>query len=320
MLAEVNLAPPFPERRAALEPALTAHWHRTNYFYTNVFAEHPPDNNLEHWCKPRKELLNGYSLPPIKPGKYVDLPYLPHLDRLFDELRAVSPNLVVAMGNIACWALLQQTAISNIRGTIHYSEQINCKVLPTFHPSYILRQWNLRPIVKQDLLKAAREMAYPEIRRPERELLITPSLSEIAEWANLPAERYAVDIETFSGQITMIGFARSRADALVIPFFKPNGESYWETIRDEIQAWQWVKYLLYKPIPKIFHNGLYDLSYLAKMKLYPTQCIEDTMLLHHSLYPEMRKGLGFLGSIYTDEAAWKVLRHRKRDEMNKREE
>jgi hypothetical protein len=34
----------------------------------------------------------------------------------------------------------------------------------------------------------------------------------------------------------------------------------------------------------------------------------DTMLLHHSMYPELPKSLGFLGSIYTNEAAWKLMR------------
>jgi hypothetical protein len=35
---------------------------------------------------------------------------------------------------------------------------------------------------------------------------------------------------------------------------------------------------------------------------------DDTMLMHHALQPEMEKGLGFLGSVYTDEPAWKFMR------------
>jgi hypothetical protein len=43
------------------------------------------------------------------------------------------------------------------------------------------------------------------------------------------------------------------------------------------------------------------------------------MLLHHALQPESEKSLGFLGSIYTGEASWKLMRQRgkttiKRDE------
>jgi hypothetical protein len=43
------------------------------------------------------------------------------------------------------------------------------------------------------------------------------------------------------------------------------------------------------------------------------------MMLHHSLYPEMKKSLGFLGSIYTDEASWKLMRQEKTD-TEKRDE
>jgi hypothetical protein len=32
------------------------------------------------------------------------------------------------------------------------------------------------------------------------------------------------------------------------------------------------------------------------------------MLLHHALQPEMDKGLGFLGTVYTDELPWKFMR------------
>jgi len=34
----------------------------------------------------------------------------------------------------------------------------------------------------------------------------------------------------------------------------------------------------------------------------------DTMFLSHALYPEGLKGLGYLGSLYTDEGSWKELR------------
>ena len=47
---------------------------------------------------------------------------------------------------------------------------------------------------------------------------------------------------------------------------------------------------------------------------------EDTMLLHHAIHPEMRKGLGFLGSLYTSEPAWKLMRHRGKDDQAKSDE
>ena len=35
---------------------------------------------------------------------------------------------------------------------------------------------------------------------------------------------------------------------------------------------------------------------------------DDTMLMHHALQPESNKGLGFLGSVYTNHSSWKTMR------------
>jgi hypothetical protein len=72
--------------------------------------------------------------------------------------------------------------------------------------------------------------------------------------------------------------------------------------------------------PKVAQNGLYDLSFLWRSYGITVRAFQhDTMLLHHALQPESEKSLGFLGSIYTGEASWKLMRARgkttiKRDE------
>ena len=74
------------------------------------------------------------------------------------------------------------------------------------------------------------------------------------------------------------------------------------------------------PEPKVFQNGLYDISFLWRSYRIKTVNAEhDTMLLHHALHPESPKGLDFLGSVYTNHASWKLMRPRgkqtiKRDE------
>jgi DNA polymerase I-like protein with 3'-5' exonuclease and polymerase domains len=80
-----------------------------------------------------------------------------------------------------------------------------------------------------------------------------------------------------------------------------------------------VEALLASAIPKVFQNGVYDLQYLLRMGLTVNNCAHDTMLLHHSLFPEMKKGLGFLASIYSSEASWKLMRHEKADTVKRDE-
>lgn len=284
----------------------------------NVFNFHPPNNNIDECFA---SIANGgmNSLPPLRVGKYLRPELLPHLEALWERVTEAKPNLVVAMGNTACWALLGEGGIGTIRGTVKISPRLGVKVLPTYHPAAVLRQWNLRPITLADLAKARTEAEHPDIKRVERFVTVEPTLAEIGAWGLKPADYYAVDIETNPAGISMIGFARSAADALVIPFYdetKPSA-SYW-TREEERLAWKYVDLLLTRPIPKVFQNGVFDLFHILRAGLRPTMCNDDTMILHHALYPEMLKSLGFLGSIYSNEIAWKPMRKKgnnlKRDE------
>jgi uracil-DNA glycosylase family 4 len=290
-------------------------------FYTNVFPLRPPGNNIEALCGSKKEVGHGYTHIPIRQGKYIRTEYLAHLDRLQHELAACGSNLIVPLGNIACWAILRSTGIGSIRGNTTEAQLVpGRKALPTYHPAAVLRDWSLRVIVKTDLLKAAREAEFPEIRRPERWVLVDPTLEELRSWFQRPAERYAVDVETAKRQITMIGLARNAEDAVVVPFVdaRQPHNSYWATLEEELEARALVNTALAGPVPKIFQNGLYDLQYIWREGFTPRNCTEDTMLLHHAMYPELRKGLGFLGSVYTNESSWKLLR--RADDSNKRDE
>jgi DNA polymerase I-like protein with 3'-5' exonuclease and polymerase domains len=163
-------------------------------------------------------------------------------------------------------------------------------------------------------MKAARESAYPEIRRLRREIWIEPSIEDLHSFYAkhiCPAQQIAFDIETAYEQITCVGFASSSRAALVIPFVdtrKPAG-NYWPTAQQELEAWKFVAKVLRSPKPKVGQNGLYDIQYLWQKYGIPVNgYVDDTMLLHHSLLPESDKGLAFLGSVYTDEAAWKLNR------------
>lgn len=300
--------------------------------FTNVLAFRPPSNKIEAICVSKKELPNGYDWPAIKQGKYLRPEFLPEIDRLYRELAIVRPNLVVALGGTACWALLRASNIGTIRGTITTTLELaeragdSCvlKLLPTYHPAGVLYNWSWRSIVCMDLAKAHREAAFPEVRRPQRQILVDPTIEEVEAWtaqafAENPA-RMTSDTETGAGQIKMQSFAYRRDAAIVIPFvdFRKPGGSYWSSAVDESRAWRCVERLLNGPWDMVWQNGLYDAQYDTRMG-FKCPVDEDTMLLHHSMWPEMPKGLGFLGSVYTNEASWKLMR-RKIDEQTKKDE
>jgi uracil-DNA glycosylase len=207
---------------------------------------------------------------------------------------------------------------------------ISLKLLPTYHPAAVLRAWHWRVIVLADLLKGQRERHSPAVSRPVRAIRISPSIGEVESWteralrgdANSPPARLlAPDIETLNGQIRCIGFARSVQDVLVIPFVaRLTGGSYWGEEEHELRAWGCVRALLESDIPKVGQNFLFDLQYLTRYGIRCRNVLHDTMLLHHTLFPEMQKGLGFLASVYCNEFAYKLLRRHKGEEELKRDE
>jgi uracil-DNA glycosylase len=293
---------------------------RHECFLTNVFNLRPrPSNKIENLCAPKREVRHG--LPSLSNGKYVRDQYLGELERLLGELRLHRPNIAVALGGTAAWALLRDGRISKLRGAVTESPVIpGLKVLPTYHPSYILQGGHeSRHVTVLDLQKARREADFPEIRRPIRIVYTEPLLRDLERFAEdhiRSAKCLSVDIETRGDQITCIGFAPSAQIAVVVPFedLRRPGGSYWGSEEAEIAAWEWVRGVLNSPVPKVFQNGLYDLHRLWRTYGISVRNAEhDTMLLSHALQPESPKGLAFLGSVYTDEAAWKLtvrLRHK----------
>lgn len=293
-------------------------------YRSNVFNAQPRANKIEDFCGPKSSAIYGY--PALIKGKYVRAEFEPELQRLGDEIIEIDPNLIVCLGNTPLWALTGDTGISKIRGTLRLSTHnvTGFKLLPTYHPAAVIRQWELRPTTVADLMKVAREHQFPEIIKPKREIWIEPTVEDLNEFYRLHIYGCAilsVDIETSGNQITEIGFSPRRDTALVLPFKDARKKSgnYWNDVDAELEAWIFVRRILAdRSITKVFQNGLYDIAFLWRaygIAVYG--CAEDTMLLAHALQPESLKGLGYLGSIYTDEGAWKKDRKHatiKRDE------
>lgn len=296
----------------------------------NVFSRQPDEDNVALFgqsestpdTRPYGPLTNA-------PITYLDPQWLHELDRVHAEINSVGPNVVVAMGNVACWALGLGQGINAIRGSIqsvHLAEGPRpYKVLPTIHPASLFRQWDQRVVILADLEKAYNESHTADFNFDNTELWINPTLADLEEFDReymADATECAADIETKRGQITAISFAPRTDVSLAIPFWR-DGDSpnYWSTVEEEVIAWSYVrKWMQREDLIKVFQNGLYDLQYIPRMKIVPKNCTEDTMLAHHSLYSELKKGLGFLGSIYANVPSWKSMRTFKKEEQLKRDD
>ena len=279
---------------------------------TNVFNFRPEGNDIETLLTTiQADAAEGW--PTFAPKKWFHKQHSLSLYDLTELRKALRPHVIIALGDTALWALTHHRGMNKYRGTPMLTFDGLHKVIATWHPAAILRQWDLRPVAFMDFQKAKRQAAFPELRRPERHIMIEPSLDDIANFYYdhiRPAPFLSVDIETKEGQITEIGFATSASRAIVIPFWdrKAIGGNYWPSAADEKRAWIWVRRILEEK-PVIGQNFQYDMTYLYKTMGIKTRHFKgDTMLLHHAMQPELKKSLGFLGSIYSDEPAWKFMR------------
>lgn len=296
-----------------------------NCLLTHALAQKPAQENPAHFFhnkneykKVLKSSKDWSSKYPVSGFGFLKQEYETHLERLQKELSECAPNVIVAMGSLSLWALTGLDKIGTYRGTILKSDLTNgTKVIPTFSPSAVIRNFEFRPVVLADIKKAAEESNTPEIKIKERELWIEPTIEDLQSFEesyikeNNEDEPLSFDIETANGFITCIGFAPNDSTALVIPFKDTRNvlQNYWTDITHEQRAWAWIKRILEnEKITKVAQNQTYDVSWLQyKHNIKVAGIIHDTMHAQHALQPEQQKGLGFLGSIYTNEGAWKTM-------------
>jgi DNA polymerase-1 len=277
---------------------------RSECYLTNVVHRRPPGNNFnvfyqtKNRSKPTHELLEAWA-------------------RLRQELAAVQPKLIVPLGAEALYALTGQDKINNWRGTLMREGPM--RIIPTYHPAYILRVYNEHPIVIQDFKKAKRQAEFPYV--PVVNFNLDPTFSEVMHQLAQRPRRIAVDIETFGTPPLhrCIGIAWSRTDAMCIPFVK-NMVSCWG-YEEEMQILTALRDLLESPdTEKVLQNYTFDRSVLEKeFGISVRPIIMDTMTAYHTLHIELagveeeetwsgkkkskgrsQKGLKYLSSLYTD--------------------
>lgn len=298
---------------------MMAYWERTGFKFLNVFNDRPQGNNVElFYARLSDKVPVDRKLPRRSFGTsnyYIREEHAYHVYELHEQLASLKPNVIVALGNTALWALRLPATISKLRGTVIESKW--GKVIPTYHPAAILRNWSNRTIAVLDLYKALRESKRAGVQTLERIIWTEPTLDDLYGWWDEYGSKtnlLAIDIETVKKtQVAEIGIASSPTMALHIPFvYKENNQyvSWWPDTATETKAWDFVDMVCRSSVPKIGQNVLqYDAYFMAKALGIPIlNIIEDTMTMAHCWQPELEKSLGFLGSLFLTEKEWKSIR------------
>lgn len=307
-----------PAGRCLNQLLRTAGIERERCWVGNVLNLRPPGDDLSALCagaKERKAWGAAYPLahlPPLARGKWLRPEYAGDVLSLPERIPA-SARVIVALGATAAWALLGATGIAEWRGTL--SPLGERWVLPTYHPAAVLRLWKLFHTVAHDL---ARARAWSESVQPPT--LLSPTIYTAAKAAEISAAHEgliasgwlcALDIETSRGQIDTVALGTAEC-VLVVPFVdvaQPS-RSWFGNDADEHAAIRALKELCEdRAVPKVLQNGTYDAYWLWRQwGIAVRSYAHDTRLMHHALYPELPKSLGYLAATYVPIAPWKHTR------------
>ena len=288
-----------------------AQLHRPTCFVTNVSRQRPPGNKIEAWMafKPREGFVpmrDRWVHPALEEG-------MAHLLR---ELDLVKPNLIVALGNVAMWALTGKWGITDWRGSELMVDWLGAptKVIPTYHPAAILRQWAWRSATIADLRRAARHRGPEPYAVPQWRFEIRPSFEQVVDrltelrlmLEHGPTE-LSFDLETRAGHIACAGIAWTLIDAICIPFMvSSNAEGYW-SLDEETRILHLLRLVLTHGNARVIgQNLLYDAQYTWRHWHFIPRIAQDTMLTHHTAFCELPKALDFQASIYCQQYVfWK---------------
>lgn len=279
---------------------------RSECFISNVCRERPPGNDITAFiAQSKKEITSAHQL---YRDRWVKQPIIDGISLLTAEIKAVAPNIIITLGNSACWAVTGIWGITKHRGSMLHSDLPGgrWKVIPTYHPAAVLRQWAWRAITVSDLKRAARfrnGMPYPD---PEwafqtglgRNAYID-MLGVLLARANEGPFKIAFDIETLAGHIDCAGIAWNAQQALCIPFMTPaSKDGYWNVDEETFLVWLLYQLLTHPNVQVIGQNLLYDCQYTYRRWGFIPNVWQDTMLSHHVAFVGLPKKLDFQASMY----------------------
>lgn len=259
-----------------------------------LFKNELPQTNLV-MCKPPDDGKGNDRQPTLHEVKCC-------FRHLFIEIQDLQPELILAFGGPAMYALTGREGPLSLRGSFHPLKeeyQHDCQVLCLLHPSFVMRQRQWIGVATNDLKLVHTFFLSGVPKKQEMEFLLDPTYQELTQYlydeSGLPVGITAFDIETtsldpFQAQVLGIGFSTSEDSAMAIYFAGP------DDYRIPI-----VKAFLEDPDhPKVAQNGSYDCKVLeVAMGIKVRGMVFDTRLAEQILNSDMPKNLDHLRATYT---------------------
>lgn len=266
---------------------------RHRCYVTNLLPCRPPGNNINH-----PDAVEAFKL--CKAG------FLAELKRV-----TTTCGTILTLGNAPLNALIDTMGdtITNVRGSVYDYIYLNCKVIPAFHPSYMARQGKVvktLSVYQADLRKAKRIADGGCVIYPPKDYTLNPTFEEVTAFltttkgALIGADTENDSVDPMMANLICMSFAVNESKCMWIPWQKQGGGPYWSILNEAI-----IKDALTGFVKRntfMFQNAIYDKRVLDRHGIViPFKNIaHDTMILHHTVNPELLHNIGFIGSIHAD--------------------
>jgi uracil-DNA glycosylase family 4 len=272
---------------------------RSDVYVTNVCKIRPPNNELRRISEYGKT-LNDFI--PI----------------LWNEINAIKPNAILALGDTALKVLTGKTGISKYRGSILQSINGYPKVIPSVHPANLLQHhsegmwhWKDKAYFQLDFNKAVKESTFQDFSSIlKRNLWVCRHSFDLMQFLirHKDHEKVALDIESYRATPICIALAFTKDEAISIPLvdIMSSENSAGITLTEMTNIWKIILEVLQNDkIKKIGQNFKFDERILNCFGFRIKGFNSDTMLKFHELYSEFPKSLEFQTSILTNEPYYK---------------
>src|ERR1700741_295821 len=268
--------------------------YRTNFIKTDFSL--PRAKNLQE-----KALQDCYDS--FKPQSFGQI--------LAKEIAEISPNVIISAGEISTNYLTSRRGIHKLRGSIlPLSDgaridvgtpsliKPNIRVIPILHPRDITQKWIHNTYTGLDVARAVKLKTRTDPIEEPGLLWICWHYKALENWwsdRGRKARFLTLDIETYCNFITCISFCADGKEALSIPLVDKRTNNW-----DRAFILRLISQILRSNVPKINQNIDFD-DYILRQWGFNVNNIDgDTVLLGHTIYPELPKGLDFYTSIYTE--------------------
>lgn len=268
-------------------------------YFTNPYKVRPPDNDLS-----KLETLGIQK--PIYEAAFLE------------ELRTYHPAIIICAGatslSLLCPILCNKRGelpISKYRGSLLTSPLFDWShyVIPVYHPAFILREWTERQVSVFCYARAKEELSYWRKNGklqplPERQFLTEPSYEDTHDYLSTilqGTERVSIDIEMLQRKhVSTIGLAKSPNSAISFGLYD------FKSLDQTAKIWRLLDRILRnkRQIGQNYVN--FDCCWLESIGFQPRlDLVEDTLIRHHILWPELEHSLQFMTIQYTRQPFYK---------------